>query len=706
MPKYDNLVELLHSKCGVCHRCINIIIDSDDVNTDSQKEESSQCSVCFGISSHEFQTANILPEIRRSLIPYCTFHQDAKGEVIDPDAPLISSKHGNYLSKESPTIQIPLLIQVRAHCAIAVAKCYLRSIGDANTQIRSADDVYLAIKDRVRSSLRELCNSLISPDLNTAQDLPQQLHEEEAGYLSIHTIVKPPQMADLPNSTTIDEQVTLLVPPALKSYVIKHRQKIMTANYKVLNPRTRFRGNDPTLKQGGDPRKNLELRLRRETFGDANVADRASGQNKRRRLDLAQNKEFNESDWNAIISWLDKDIVNQWCNNEDCSIDLAEWFEKQPKFYLPSTNSSSENTLCCSVNATTWRRPFCIHGYYTKTRRDVSQTPFYVSGAATEIEEADNQTDTAQDNQATDSTQSKSSKFVRKGISSVEEEICPILATVGCKGISELNNDPESSVVYGLCKFHASGREDMDVRMILPHPSVQNNANLKSTITGRSFVCEVIDSYGIPTLKDMECIQKEINDNDDKRTEKDVIDNGIGWDNRGWPYSLVPATRSYGNNTSGVGVSSLGFVSSKAFSNLQSETENKVKHYGCICWSDKPIESNEFLSQKLGISPGNDTSKATSNTPTFYPLKINQNTPIRVLHRRSSDIRCRYILTLSACRIDLHWFQLRLSTSAGTYVKEFVHGDCGRTYPSISSMLGGRVDITELDCEGIAEDSI
>lgn len=61
-----------------------------------------------------------------------------------------------------------------------------------------------------------------------------------------------------------------------------------------------------------------------------------------------------------------------------------------------------------------------------------------------------------------------------------------------------------------------------------------------------------------------------------------------------------------------------------------------------------------------------------------------------------------YKLTLSSCRINDHWFCLRMSTSAGTYVKEFVHGDCGRTSPSISSLLGGaRIDITELDCEGI-----
>jgi tRNA pseudouridine synthase 10 len=85
-----------------------------------------------------------------------------------------------------------------------------------------------------------------------------------------------------------------------------------------------------------------------------------------------------------------------------------------------------------------------------------------------------------------------------------------------------------------------------------------------------------------------------------------------------------------------------------------------------------------------------------------FPLELKQHTPIRVLHRRSKMIRVRHVLTLAAKRIDNHYFRLNLSTDAGTYVKEFVHGDLGRTVPSVSSLLGCKTDIMELDCEGIA----
>lgn len=44
---------------------------------------------------------------------------------------------------------------------------------------------------------------------------------------------------------------------------------------------------------------------------------------------------------------------------------------------------------------------------------------------------------------------------------------------------------------------------------------------------------------------------------------------------------------------------------------------------------------------------------------------------------------------------------LDLVTQAGTYVKEFVHGEFNRTEPSISSIIGQEIDIVALDVNGI-----
>ena len=48
---------------------------------------------------------------------------------------------------------------------------------------------------------------------------------------------------------------------------------------------------------------------------------------------------------------------------------------------------------------------------------------------------------------------------------------------------------------------------------------------------------------------------------------------------------------------------------------------------------------------------------------------------------------------------DHHLFLLKLATQAGTYVKEFVHGDFDRTVPNIAQILGCDVDIIALDVE-------
>lgn len=59
-------------------------------------------------------------------------------------------------------------------------------------------------------------------------------------------------------------------------------------------------------------------------------------------------------------------------------------------------------------------------------------------------------------------------------------------------------------------------------------------------------------------------------------------------------------------------------------------------------------------------------------------------------------------INLSDFKKNLKCF--RLQTQAGTYVKEFVHSDFGRTRPSIGSLMGigiDDVDILELDVEGV-----
>ena len=78
-------------------------------------------------------------------------------------------------------------------------------------------------------------------------------------------------------------------------------------------------------------------------------------------------------------------------------------------------------------------------------------------------------------------------------------------------------------------------------------------------------------------------------------------------------------------------------------------------------------------------------------------LQVAQTTPIRVAHRRTGMVREKVIHSMSSRWVSDRIFLLDLDTSAGTYIKEFVHGDLGRTSPNVGSLLGKPVDILQLD---------
>ncbi|MFP3872691.1 MAG: tRNA pseudouridine(54/55) synthase Pus10 [Candidatus Natronoplasma sp.] len=78
-------------------------------------------------------------------------------------------------------------------------------------------------------------------------------------------------------------------------------------------------------------------------------------------------------------------------------------------------------------------------------------------------------------------------------------------------------------------------------------------------------------------------------------------------------------------------------------------------------------------------------------------VKISQRTPVRVSHRRSDRIRKRRIKGLELKTVDNHAAVLEMTCEAGTYVKEFIHGDEGRTKPNLSEELGTRCEVKKLD---------
>lgn len=78
-------------------------------------------------------------------------------------------------------------------------------------------------------------------------------------------------------------------------------------------------------------------------------------------------------------------------------------------------------------------------------------------------------------------------------------------------------------------------------------------------------------------------------------------------------------------------------------------------------------------------------------------LTIEQHTPQRVAHRRADLARTREVTVTSAVRLDATHLELELHCAHGTYVKEWISGDDGRTKPSLAELLGVPCACVELD---------
>ncbi|XP_053670288.1 putative tRNA pseudouridine synthase Pus10 [Anopheles nili] len=114
--------------------------------------------------------------------------------------------------------------------------------------------------------------------------------------------------------------------------------------------------------------------------------------------------------------------------------------------------------------------------------------------------------------------------------------------------------------------------------------------------------------------------------------------------------------------------------------------EDKRKFYRALCVTVEPV--TEEMIRKLR---------------TDDPFVMQQVTPLRVLHRRALLARPRTVYSLKAfaCKQNPHAMVVDIVSQAGTYIKELVHSDFGRTSPSFRSMIGSAIDIHALDVMAI-----
>ncbi len=123
----------------------------------------------------------------------------------------------------------------------------------------------------------------------------------------------------------------------------------------------------------------------------------------------------------------------------------------------------------------------------------------------------------------------------------------------------------------------------------------------------------------------------------------------------------------------------LHFVKREAVERYKGAASDKVYHVHVI--ADGKVNKERVIEVALSFKNAN----------------IDQRTPRRVEHRRADLVRRRRIHWVKADAIGEDSFDLELETDSGTYVKEFVSGDDGRSVPSFSERLGMPCKVETLD---------
>jgi len=183
-------------------------------------------------------------------------------------------------------------------------------------------------------------------------------------------------------------------------------------------------------------------------------------------------------------------------------------------------------------------------------------------------------------------------------------------------------------------KFHGAGREDIDVKMLG---------------TGRPFVLELINPK-VRTL-DLKKIQNKVNKSNKRKIK----------------------------------VNDLQYSSKEQVKNLKLSAENTKKVYNAIVISKEAISKSQF----------DDLLKKLKSV--YEKQKLQQRTPIRVSHRRADKIREKKIFRVEGKFIKPNVSEFIVEAQGGTYIKELISGDNGRTTPSFSDIFGFSLECKKLD---------
>jgi len=334
--------------------------------------------------------------------------------------------------------------------------------------------------------------------------------------------------------------------------------------------------------------------------------------------------------------------------------------------------SDRSEPIICSANVVVGR---CyLYGRYNKYARDVPQSEWLIEApklslihtntsqfVANNESESDIKIGSVPEPEPPLKRQKKTTEMYMKNTTSN-------LQRKGRASVQEIISEHVQKV-FGVHRvdFHACGREDIDVRCLG---------------NGRPFVLKI---HGSERVVDVELLKQV----------EGAINSAKGL-----------------NKHFDVSVRNLSACDISIWTGMQALAEQKRKSYTCVvCCYD--VEGAAFATEDAG-RPYTVSDEALREVCALSNrdidewgqkcIRLAQKTPLRVLHRRAALTREKFVYNLTTERLSDSAFLLHLTTSAGTYVKEFVHGDFGRTIPNVSAILKCRALILQLDVTGLHDD--
>ncbi len=121
-----------------------------------------------------------------------------------------------------------------------------------------------------------------------------------------------------------------------------------------------------------------------------------------------------------------------------------------------------------------------------------------------------------------------------------------------------------------------------------------------------------------------------------------------------------------------------------------------------VALKDAKWEKSYLIS--FNVDGGATREELEEAAVTLSGTVIKQRTPQRVAHRRADKERPRLVKELILVDLSGGKATVEVRGESGIYVKELIHGDRGRTQPSMAEMLGRPCEVVELDVLQVHDD--